>query len=447
VARRGLRFLAAGLLDQAVLASANAAMTLLPLGLWGTSTPRASNTVLTIGLGYLVLGLSREFVGAVLLAQGSRLAGDQRDRLVRHGQAAAVALGTVAALVLLGIWLLWPHPTAKIDLSLLVWLAPFLPVVLFHDAGRYTYLSAGAPAAALVVDLVWAGTQAAALLTALLTGHLTPGVLLASWGVGACAGAATFAVRTRARPWRGDPRRWIAETRTLSGWFTATAVIGQVQVQAVGFVVRGGLSDGDLAVLRSGQAALLQPVQNLVTAMMGLLVPRLSRLAGTGDGAGLRRLTLRLAGAFVALAAVLVAVVVPLARVLLPHLRHYAAILPIAVPVTLQAGIYLVQIPFTAAMRGMHRARLLFVQYLTFATISLSGLVFGARAGGLRGATWGLATGSAAGLLVMIGLYLVAAVALPAGPSAGSPGSDPSPGSPAGGTAPVPQRAASPDTR
>src|SRR5207302_3524385 len=112
-----------------------------------------------------------------------------------------------------------------------------------------------------------------------------------------------------------DPRHWLRETRYLSGGFTATGVIGQLHVQAVGFLVTGQLTAAQLKDLRTGQTTLLQPAQNFATAMMGLLVPRSSRLAGSGDAAGLRRQTLRVAAAFAGLAALLVAIVVPVAHV------------------------------------------------------------------------------------------------------------------------------------
>lgn len=414
MARTGLRRVGAGLADQAVMASANAAMTLLPIGLFGKA--RAGSLVLSIGLGYLVLAISREFVGNVLLAQASRLDGAARDRLVRHGMAAATVLGALGSLVFLAVWAFWRQPVPNVNLGDLIWLVPFMPVVLCYDASRYAWFAQRAQASALAIDLVWVGAQAATLVALGLAGQLNPGALPASWGIGACAALGVYLLRTHAQPWRGDPRRWIAETRHLSGWFTATALVGQFQVQAVGFLVTGRISTGDLAILRSAQTAFLQPVQNLVTAAMGLLVPRSSRLAGAGDRGGLHRLTLRLAAGFAGLGALMVAVVVPLAELLKPYLRGYAEIVPLALPITLQGAIYLLQIPFAAAMRGMHRARLLFVQYLVFTAASLTGLVVGASSHSLRAATWGLVIGSAVGLLVMIAAYAVAVRALPTTP-------------------------------
>jgi O-antigen/teichoic acid export membrane protein len=385
MAMRGARWVTAGLADQAVMATANAANTLLAVGLL-ESKARAGTMLLSLSLGYFVLNLNRAFVGDVLLAQVSRLEGRERDRLVRHGLAAAVTVGCLAALILIGIWLCWRRPGTNIDLQDLIWLAPFLPVILLHDTGRYTYLSEREPVRALVIDLIWVGVQATMIAFMIVSGHVRPGLLLASWGVGACVGASAYLIRSGVRPWRGDPRRWLAETRHLSGWFTATNLIGQIQVQAVGFLVAGRLTTSELAVLRSGQTALLQPVQNFVTAMMGLLVPRSSRLAGTGDVPRLRRQTVRVAAGFAGLAVLMVAVVVPLAGVLRPHLGRFADMVPLALPISIQAGVYLLQIPFTAAIRGMQRAH-----------------------GHLRGATWGLTFGAAIGLLAMIALYVWAA--------------------------------------
>jgi O-antigen/teichoic acid export membrane protein len=405
MAMTGTRWVTAGLVDQVVMALANAGMTLLPMGLFDRE--RGGELVLSVALGYFVLGVSREFVGTVLLAQASRLEGEPRARLVRHGLAAAFTVGCLATVILLAIWEFWRHPGTNINLADLVWLAPFMPIVLLHDAGRYSYLSEREPAKALVMDLVWVGTQAVLIVIMAVTGMLTPGLLLMSWGVGACFGATTFLLRSRGKPWRGDPRRWLAETRHLSGWFTATALVGQVHVQAIGFLVSGRLSSGDLLVLRSGQTAFLQPVQNFVTAMYGLLVPRSSRLAGENNRAGLQRQTARVTGAFAGLAVLMIVVVVPLAHLVLPHLPRYAPILPLALPIAIQSGIYLLQIPFASAVRGMHRGRLLFLQYVAFSAVSLTGLVVGATGGHLVRAVWGLVVGSAVGLLVMVAMYAI----------------------------------------
>ena len=139
------------------------------------------------------------------------------------------------------------------------------------------------------------------------------------------------------------------------------------------------------------------------------------------ETAALRRQTRLLAVCFAVLGAVLVAVVVPVARTVLVRLPKFADIAPLALPIAIQPAIYLVQLPFAAALRGMHRARLLFFQYLAFTGTSLTGLVIGARLDRLPGAAWGLTIGSAVGLVVMVGFWWYALH----GSSAGLPGAAP----------------------
>lgn len=404
--RSGLRRVSAGLSDQVVIATANAANTVLALVL--LSFAAAGTMLLSLSLAYLVIGINRAFVGDVLLAQASRLDGAHRDRLVRNGLAAALSVGIVSAIVLTAVGVSWPHSDGNIDLRDLVWVAPFLPVLLVHDTGRYAYLAARTPVGALVIDLIWVGTQAIVIVLMLASGRTSAAGLLVAWGVGASAGACVYLLRSGARPWRGDPRRWVAETRELSGWFTATAIVAQVQVQAVGFLVAGPLGSAELAALRGAQTVLLQPVQNLVTAVMGLLVPRSARLAaavGVAPVAALRRQTNQLTAAFAALAVLMVAIVVPVAHEVLTRFDKYASLAPLALPVSIQAGIYLLQIPYSAAMRGMHQARSLFAQYVFFSITSLTGLLVGAYLDRLSGAAWGLTTGATVGFAVMVVFY------------------------------------------
>jgi Polysaccharide biosynthesis protein len=412
----GVPRIAAGLLDQALIAAANAGTTIVALAL--LSRDRAGGLVLSLLLGYLVLTLNRAFVGDVLVTMASRLEPEPRARLVRNGLATAALVGFLAALILLGVWLLRPR-SGDIDLQDLVWLAPFLPAVLLHDTGRSSYLANSAQSSALVIDLVWVGTQATLIAVLTVAGVRGGGVILGCWGAGALAGAVVFLARTRAWPWLGDPRRFAGETRHLSGWFTATQVIGQLQVQAVAFLVGLRFSAAQLSGLRGGQTALIQPVQNFNMAVQALIVPRLSRLARDAAGAAgparrdaaaaLRRQTRLLAAAFTGLAVLLVAIMVPLAHMVLTHLSKFADIAPLALPLSAQAGIYLVELPFAAALRGMHRARLLFVRYLIYTTSSLAGLVIGAAVDGLPAAVWGLTAGAAVSLVTMMSFYALAA--------------------------------------
>jgi O-antigen/teichoic acid export membrane protein len=190
-------------------------------------------------------------------------------------------------------------------------------------------------------------------------------------------------------------------------------VVGQLQILAVNFIILGALSRSAVASFRFAQTTVLQPVQNFNQSLMSLLVPRISELAGAaeddpGAAGALRREVLRGAAILAGLAVLLLAAGGALAQAVLPLIPRYADTAALAWPMLLQGGIYMVQAPFTSAMRGMHRARMQFLQYVVFTTASLIGLVVGSGGWGLLGAAWGLAAGSLVGLLTTVGLYFYA---------------------------------------
>lgn len=414
-----LRGNAAGLVDQIVSAGSNAATGLLVLPFL---SPRQAGAVLfAIGVGYFAIGIARALVGEVLLTYSARYGPAEQARHAADATKTAGALGLLAGLATFGVWAVGPHFASQ-----LVWLALLLPFVLVQDAGRYVFLAARQPERALVSDLIWVAVQAVVLTVLLVAGYRDGAVFLVAWGAGGLAGGLWFLWRTKINVFnifQGDLRGWLKETRHLSSWLTATAVLGQAQVQLVYTLVTSLLSEAALAMLRAAQFGLLMPAQNLQLAVSSLLVPRMSRLAGAGDAVGLSRLLRNTLSATAACGIVPVALA-PLAG---PILRstEYAAAGTIAFPVALQAAIYLVQVPFTAALRGMQRVRSLFVQYVVFAVASAGGLVVGTLAFSLRGAAWGMTAGAFIGLVTMVVLYRKAHASLqPAGPVAGQPQPD-----------------------
>jgi O-antigen/teichoic acid export membrane protein len=310
-----------------------------------------------------------------------------------------VLFGLAAGVVLFGIWASGVDP----DLADLVWVAPAIPVILLQDTGRHAALAAGAPGRALAVDAGWFATQSVIIAVLALAGQISGGALLAAWGAGAAVPAAAWLLRDRVNPLRGRPRRWLAEVRHLSGWFTATAVVGQTHALVIAQSVVKILDPPAYALLRLAQVAVLQPVQNVISAMNALLTPRASRLAGAGDADGIRRQTLRAAAVLGAVGLVVIVVASLAARPVLGRLLpEYVAGAALALPISVQSTIYLVQMPFTAGLRGMQRPRSLFAQYVIFAVTSIVALVAGVRYGGLVWGAWGLTAASGFGLVVMV---------------------------------------------
>ncbi|GAA4210233.1 hypothetical protein [Actinocatenispora rupis] len=399
----------AGLADQALVA-----VTTAGTGLLGTAVlaPREAGVMLyTIAILVFVQGLGRAFVGDVMLAHVPRYAaGPARRGQFANAHATSGTLAAAAAVVLLLVWALGPRRYV----GDLVWGVPFVPSILLQDLARYTYQTEGRQPRALVIDACWVVVQGACLAVLLGTGHAAGGPIVACWGIGATAGAALFYARTRINPLAGRPARWLSDTRRLLGWFTATGVLAQLTTLLIASLVQGILTQAAYSGLRLVQTVVLQPAQSFTMALNGLLVPRASALAGAGDVAGLRRQTRTVLAVNAAIGACIVAVAVPLAHPVLDwyHGGAYAAVAAIALPVSVQAGVYLLQIPFTVAIRGMHRARLLFAQYAIFAVTTLGGLVLGAVQGQLVGAAWGLMAGAGVGTLVQAGMYLAASRAM-----------------------------------
>ncbi|MGA8117421.1 MAG: hypothetical protein WCA46_27610, partial [Actinocatenispora sp.] len=395
-----------GIGDQALVA-----VTTAGTGLLGTAVltrPAAAVMLYTIQIMVFVQGVGRAFVGDVMLAHVPRFTDEaQRRRQFGNAHATTVALSLLAAAVLAAGWLLLPREYV----GDLIWGVPFLPSILLQDLARYTYQTQGRQPQALVIDLCWVSVQVLCIALVLGTGHVAGGPLVACWGLGATVGAVVFYARTRLNPLAGRPLHWLRDTRHLLGWFTLTGLLAQLTTLLIATLVQGILARAAYSGLRLVQTLVLQPAQSLAMALNGLLVPRAAELAGAGDLAGLRRQTRTVLAVNAAIGVCIMAVAIPLASPVLDryHGGDYAGVAVIAVPVSVQAWLYLAQIPFTVAIRGMHRARLLFAQYAIFSAATLAGLVTGAVSGGLTGAAWGLMCGAGAGTAVQVAMYLGAA--------------------------------------
>lgn len=406
---RGVRLIGAGLLDQVVVALANAGNSLVALLLL-PDTGRAGVLVLALAVGYAAISLNRAFIGEVLLALAPRFQPPDRGRLIRDGLAAALVAGLLTSLVLVVVRLL-----AGANLRDLGWIALVMPVIMLQDTARYSLLAQGRQQQALANDVGLVVVQAAAVVALALSDRVTAGGLVLCWGLGGLAGYIGYVLRGGHLAWRGDPRRWPAQTRRLAGWFTGTAVVGQVHTLVVTFLIGVGLSTGAVALFRLVQVTVLQPVQNFNQAVTSLLVPRLSKAAVMAKeqvNVQLRKVMTPLAG----LAVALVLVGGLLAQLIFPLIPRYEGAAPLAWPVLLQSAIYLLQAPVLAALRGMHRGPLQFLQYMVFAAASVAGLAIGAVTGELLPAAWGLAAGTLVGFATALGLYRYALHSEPAGP-------------------------------
>ncbi|PWW21889.1 O-antigen/teichoic acid export membrane protein [Geodermatophilus normandii] len=387
-----LRRTAAGVADQVVSSGSNyltallASLVLAPREFAGFVLAYAVVTVLVAG--------ARAVVGEPLLAHLPTVAAAHRRDLSSAALGAAAVLGVVAAAGCVVLGLAGPGLLAGV-LAFAAW----VPGVLLADAARFVLLARGDTVRALLVDLTWALVQLSALAVVWAVGSWSVGSLAAAWGVGALAAVVVAAVCTRQglRP----PGTWWAESRYLSGWFTLTSVLGQVQVYLVLVLAGAVLAAVDTAGLRAVQLLVLQPAITLMAAVLVLLTPPMARASAAGDLAALHRARRTALTAMAALGAV-VLLAVPLRDVLLgavfPQYTGYAGIVA---PVAVQTAVAALTVPFQAQLRGARRGRSLFVQQVVQLVTLLGGAATGLAAGGLPGLAWGTAAATVVALVSM----------------------------------------------
>jgi O-antigen/teichoic acid export membrane protein len=146
------------------------------------------------------------------------------------------------------------------------------------------------------------------------------------------------------------------------------------------------------------QLLVLPLVQLLTAAMVAVFTPRFAQLVAAGDLVAVRGMVGRLLRVFAIGGVAVVALGLPAAWVLQAVVPQYAGSVGLIVPISVQAALFMVNIPLDAAVRGMGRVR--HQLYLQLAvTICLVGGVFGGGfLWGIGGAAWAIA-GCALGYL------------------------------------------------
>lgn len=380
---------AAGVVDQIVSSGTNFATSLVAARL--LAPDRFGSVVVALSIAVLVITAQRAFVGDTLLAYASAAEPARRAELARHAVTAAAVLGCAGALVGLAVGSL-PFALTR-DVG---WMAVWLPAVVVQDSLRYVAISEGRPQRALLSDLVWALVQGLALVVVIVQDWESGPTVLATWGVGAIAGATLACFLAALNPLAGRPSEWLRETRHLSGWFAAQTLVAQSQAQVVVFVVGGVLGPAAIGGLRAMQLVLMQPLQTLLLAVQSLLVPRIARAASQGRFGQVAVLVRRLAVELAVLSGLL-AIGSYLLRDRIvelvfgePFLRYADLMLPFAF-----AAVFLTaRTPYTAATRGLQNARGIFVVQLTYTVVTVPAACAGAVGWGVEGAAWALSLGT-----------------------------------------------------
>ncbi|MHC1560481.1 MATE family efflux transporter [Actinomycetospora sp. C-140] len=366
---------------------------------WALAPTEFATFVVSYAVVTVVLALGRAVIGEVLLAYLPTVADGDRVGVVRSAAGAALLLGALGSVVCVGGGLVG-HDT----LAGLLWLAPWVPVALLQDASRFAFLSQGRPGRALASDGVWAGAQVLALvLFATTTGFTVAGIATA-WGIGALAGLVVAAALGGASLRPCCPRAWARRTRSLSGWFVLTSVLGQCEIYAVLVLAGTLLAPGDAAGLRAVQLMVFQPAATVAAALLVLATPLVAGAVARRDveaARHARRFAMLAAGALAAL----VLAVIPLRDTLLALLfPQYTSFSALVVPIALQSAFYVLGVPFHAQLRGFHRARTLFGLQVLASTVLVGAASAGMGFGGVVVLAWGLA-----GAALLVDVLLVIA--------------------------------------
>jgi O-antigen/teichoic acid export membrane protein len=351
LAARSSRSAIAGVLDQALSSGTNFLTAFVASAVLEPTDFAAF--VVAYALVTIVLAVGRAVIGEPLLAYLPTVPAGARPAVVRSAAGTALVLGLLGAAVALAGGL------TVGALGGLVWLAPWVPVVLLQDAGRYVFLARGRAQVALLTDAVWAGVQLVAVAGIALAGTYSVATLAGTWGLGALAGLVVLVAVGRAHLRPAHPGDWARRTRHLSGWFTLTSILGQCEVYAV-LVLAGLLLDPpEAAGLRVVQLLVFAPAVMVVTALIVLVTPAVARAVDSGDPAAVR--ASRRAGvvATAVLAAAVLAVIPLRDPLLATFFPRYVAFGPLVVPLAVQTVAYVLAAPAIAVLRGFHRARTL----------------------------------------------------------------------------------------
>ncbi|RZT87900.1 O-antigen/teichoic acid export membrane protein [Pseudonocardia sediminis] len=308
---------------------------------------------------------------------------DEESRLAGSALGTAGVLGVAGSVLALAVAALGSGSVTE-----LAWFAPWLIGALVADAGRFVLLARSRTGAALLVDGAWAIAQGAVLVVVAVLGAWSVLTTAAAWGIGALVAVATLFAVGMDRP--RAPKPWLHAGRHLSGWFTLTSLLGQIQVYAVLLLAGAVLAASEMAGLRAVQLLVFQPAVTLFAAVMVLTTPRFARLAADRDTAGLARLQ-RLSLICVTVLGLLALVAIPLRGFLLDLLfPRYLGFAALVAPIALQTLLSGLSVPYQARLRGMQRGRLLFLVQVAGTVLMVAGALAGLALHGVLGIAWGM---------------------------------------------------------
>lgn len=339
--------------------------------------------VVAFAIVTVVLAAGRGLIGATMLVHLP--AQDEADRaeLVRSALGFTILAGLGASVLVV---------LAAVAQPVLLFFAPWVTAALLQDVGRYVFLSAGRTGRALALDVVWAVVQAVVLAVGIVvSGAVSLELVATAWGLGASAGTIAFMAFHRLRPIQ--PGRWARVTRDVAGWFTAVAVVGQVEIYLVLFLTGVLLAPADVGGVRAVQLLAFHPPLVLLAALLMIVQPMVVRARSSPDAlrAASHRVTMIMTPVICGLAALAV-LREPLMAALFGQYVGYA---PLVVPVAIQSAFVALMIAPLTVLNGLRQGATAFsIQAMRTAGL-VAAAVVGMRLAGVWGLAWALAISAA----------------------------------------------------
>lgn len=330
----------------------------------------------------VVLAAGRGLVGTTMMVHLPTVDGEERAAALRSAIGLALVLGAGATVLLALAGLAQP----------VLWVfAPWVAVALLHDVARYAHLAVGRTDRALVLDVVWALVQGAVIAAVTALDAVTIGLVAAAWGLGAASGLVAFAVLHGARP--SHPRVWARTTRDVAGWFTAVAVLGQVEIYLVLVLTGFLLAPADVGGVRTVQLLAYQPAVVLLAALLTVLQPSVVRARHSPPAlrTAVRRIVVVTAPVIGALA-LLALLRDPLMRLLF---GQYVAYSPLVVPIAVQSAFVALMIAPLCVLNGLRRGAAAFRMQLLRTVGTAVAAAVGMQLAGVQGLAWALALATA----------------------------------------------------
>lgn len=394
----GGRGAAVTLADQLISSASNFALGVLIARSGGPAALGAFGIAFLVWL--VVVGANRALVTEPMTVGGSA---DSGDAQLREGLLASLLLGAgvTGLLGLAGTVMMFADFNTAVAVLAL---APWIPSLIVQDYCRLMAFRLQQPDWALTSDVVFTVVQGIVTTALILLRVGSVSTFLASWGIGATAGALVgmglLCVRVTGRG-------GVAHLRALwprSRWFLAEFSTNFLGNQGYLLLLPVLIGTAEFGVYRAG-ASLIGPIMVIFIAGGNVALPECVRRLRQDDMRGLAAYTPRLTAVVVAVTVLYCGVVAVLAVPVL-RLVYGEQFTGAGVITQLVAAAYIliaVGFGYGVAMKAAGQMRRLWALRAVSAAVSITGVIVLASAFGLTGA--GLATVSA-GVTYTVGLII-----------------------------------------